>query len=415
MPRLLFITERFPPDIGGLATSANRIATALTQLGIEVDVLAWSRYLQPGEVLPPETGAAATRATADGKATDIDSKTSEHKTPQIKGLQVYRVGLYRHWDLSMLHTLNVLDWLHQTRHYDATWGHYLFPGGFLAVWFAELNGLSSTTSARGNDIDRGMFPPGDFARLQWTLERASLVTAVSQDMGRKIKHLSRREDVVILKNSVNVDLFSPSISEVDRAAASTLRASLGIAQDELVLGFAGELREKKGQSFLLQALTQLRQQRPTCLLVIGEVRATKDSALKLYELHQPDDAQRLIVTGHLPDPATVAQHLQLCDLYLQPSLWEGMPNALLEAMACGCSCIASDAGGIPEIIEHGKTGFLLPRAQLNHLGEAILEWLELDPALQTKIATAGRNHVLHHYSLEQEYARLQMVANHLFP
>ena len=91
-----------------------------------------------------------------------------------------------------------------------------------------------------------------------------------------------------------------------------------------------------------------------------------------------------------------------------------MPNALLEAMACGCNCIASDAGGIPEILEQGKTGFLLPRAQLHRLGEAILEWLDLDPALQTQIATAGRQHILQEYSLTQEYDRLQTVVNRLF-
>ena len=400
MPRLLFITERFPPDIGGLATSAGRIATALCQLDIEVDVLAWSRYLQPGEVLPPETKPAIA---------DVDVETNARMP------QVYRVGLYRNWDMSMLHTLNVLDWLHQTRKYDATWGHYLFPGGFLAVWFAELNGLPSTTSARGNDIDRGMFPPWDFARLQWTLERASLITAVSHDMGRKIQTLSRRQDVVVLKNSVNAEQFSPIATEADRAAAIALRTSLGIADEELVLGFAGELREKKGQSFLLQALSTVQQRYPVCLLIIGEVRVAHDSALKLYELHHPEAARRIIVTGHLPDPAAVAQHLRLCDLYLQPSLWEGMPNALLEAMACGCSCIASDAGGIPEIVEQGKTGFLLPRAQLHRLGEAILEWLTLDPALQTQIATAGRSHILKEYSLAQEYTRLHSVVNRLFP
>ena len=52
MPRILLIAERFPPDIGGLATSGVRIANSLFKLGIELDVLVWSRYLQPGEVQP---------------------------------------------------------------------------------------------------------------------------------------------------------------------------------------------------------------------------------------------------------------------------------------------------------------------------------------------------------------------------
>jgi len=77
-PRILFITERFPPDIGGLASSGDRITKALCQLGIQVDVLAWSRYLQPGEVLSP------------------DLVEANPTTPQV-----YRVGLYRYWDMTV--------------------------------------------------------------------------------------------------------------------------------------------------------------------------------------------------------------------------------------------------------------------------------------------------------------------------
>jgi len=103
-----------------------------------------------------------------------------------------------------------------------------------------------------------------------------------------------------------------------------------------VLGFAGELREKKGQDFLLKALTKVRENRSACLLVIGEVRTTQEAAIQLYAGQYPEDYKRLIVTGHLDEPEKVALHLQLCDIFLQPSVWEGMPNALLEAMACGC-------------------------------------------------------------------------------
>ncbi len=54
-----------------------------------------------------------------------------------------------------------------------------------------------------------------------------------------------------------------------------------------------------------------------------------------------------------------------------------MPNALLEAMACEKVCMASDAGGIPEVIEHGRNGFMVSRAHLNHLHTAIVEILEM--------------------------------------
>lgn len=398
MQRLLFITERFPPDIGGVARSAERIVTTLSQLGIAVDVLTWSRYLQPGEVIPPDVSLPSTHS---GKNQD----------PSAHQPRIHRIGLYRQWDMTLPHTLSVMDWLHQTHPYHAIWGHYLFPSGFLATWFAQLNNLPSLVSARGNDVDLSLFPPGDFARLQWTLANATWVTAVSQEMARKIQILSGRTDVVVLKNTVDTELFAPLFTPSNAASSSTssLRHSLGIADDEWVLGFSGELREKKGQQFLFPALTQVRSHHPACLLIIGEVRASSQAVVQNYAIAHPEDAKRLIITGHLDSPKAVAQHLQLCDIYLQPSLWEGMPNALLEAMACGRCCIASDAGGISEVIEHGNTGFLLPRAQLHHLGDAILECLELDPNDRQAIGQAAHHHIKHHYSLMQEREQLQAL------
>jgi len=387
MPRLLLLAERYPPDLGGLARSASRIAEAIARPERPVDVLVWSRFLQPGEVL---ADASASRAPH---------------------LRVYRVGLYRHWDMSFIQTLNVLEWLHQERPYAAVWGHYLFPAGFLAVWFAQLHGLPSTVSARGNDVERGAFPPGDFARLQWTLQHATVVTAVSDDLARKIRLVSQREDTLVLKNAVDTQLFAPAADASDRQAR---RQALGLAAEELVLTFSGELREKKGQRFLLPALREVRARRPAALLIIGEVRPSQESLLQAFALEAPEDYARIAITGHLSEPADVAAHLQLGDLFLLPSLWEGLPNALLEAMACGCPAIASDAGGIPEVIVSGKTGYLLPRHQLHRLGAAVLEWDALGPEQQGAIARAGRAWVCQEFSLAREQERLQAVLANLF-
>jgi glycosyltransferase involved in cell wall biosynthesis len=215
---------------------------------VQIDVLVWSRYLQPGEVVisPTENG------------------------------KIYRVGLYRHWDMTMIQTLNVLDWLDSQNTYEAIWGHYLFPAGFLAVWFAKLKGLPSVVSARGNDIDREIFPPGDFSRLQWSLSNAALITAVSHDLACKIKLLAGREDVIVLHNAVDTDIFNPRLSLSEKLS---LRQSLGISENEIVLGFSRELREKKGQAFLFKALTKVRHYHPCCLLIIGQIRNPQDSWL----------------------------------------------------------------------------------------------------------------------------------------
>jgi glycosyltransferase involved in cell wall biosynthesis len=385
MSRLLFISDRFPPDIGGVSRSSQRLVGELAEMGITVDVLTWTQSLEAGEVAS-------------------DRYSDNHD------IQVYRVGRHRHWDTTMPHTLNAIAWLQEQKPYDAVWGHYLFPGGFLAVWLGQNQQIPCTVSVRGNDLERTLFPPGDFSRLQWTLKNADVITAVSEDLRKKIEKIVSDQEIFLLKNAVDEKIFTPAS---DRTGINSLRTQLNIAENEVVLGFSGELREKKGSKFLLNALHYLRQYRPACLFIIGDIRPDEETNIQKFASQYPDAGNRIIITGHLEDPATIAKYLQICDVYLQPSLWEGMPNALLEAMACGCCCIASDAGGIPEIIEHGKDGFLLPRWQLHHLATAIWEFLELDAATRQAISQAACDRIRQEFSIAAEKQRLQEVLQRL--
>jgi glycosyltransferase involved in cell wall biosynthesis len=371
--RVIFLTERFPDDIGGVARSAGRLCRNLSELGIAVEVIAWSRFLRPGEVVGP--------APADR-------------------IPVYRVGLYRHWDMTFIHTLNLLDRLRQKHDRPLVWGHYLFPAGFLAVWFARLNGLKSIVNARGNDIDRSVFLDPDFARSRWTLEKADRITAVSEDIARKMRVFCDREDVYLLKNAVDTDIFYPSSTEAEK---TLLRDSLQIPPDTLVLGFSGELREKKGQSFLLPCLEKVGEVRDARLLIVGQTRDDTEIG------HD----RRVTITGHLDDPSQISRHLQICDIFLQPSLWEGLPNALLEAMACGRLCLASDAGEIPEIIRSGVNGFILPRYQLPYLGEAVLELINLEDPEKNRIRERARETIRADFSLAAEKRRIQEIIGDL--
>lgn len=373
--RLCLIAERFPPDIGGLARSGARTAEALARVGVEVTVLAFTRAERPGAL----------------------------RTERLpSGVTVHRFGLFANLDLSLQHALNLLEHLHREATFDAFWGHYLFPAGFLAVLAAELMGARSTVSARGNDVDRMIFPPGDFARLKWTLERADLVTAVSEELAKKIAIVARRPAETI-PNAVDLGRFCGGPSDPAR------RAELGIAPEEAVLGFCGELRHKKGFPFLLEALSHVRADRPACLLVIGEVRPAELPHLQAFAAERPEDGRRIVVTGRVDEPEAVAAHYRLCDVYLQPSVWEGLPNALLEAMACERIVVASDAGGIREAVEHGRSGFVVPRAELHQLGPATLELLNLPAAEREAIGQAARARVASRYAPADEEAALRRL------
>ena len=102
MSRLLFLTDQFPPSLGGVATSANRTVNALCGLGHQVDVLAWTRALQPGQI------------------------EAMGENPRI-----YRFGRFRNWDATFPHSMNLCDWLYSQHPYDFVWGHYLAPAGWM--------------------------------------------------------------------------------------------------------------------------------------------------------------------------------------------------------------------------------------------------------------------------------------------
>jgi glycosyltransferase involved in cell wall biosynthesis len=376
-PRLIFIAERYPPDLGGVATSAGRISRALVEIGLDVDVIAWTRNLQPGVVV------------------------QEGSNPVV-----HTMGRFREWDATLPHTMNLIDWLTADRPCHAIWGHYLAPAGFLAAWIGRMKSIPSLVSIRGNDLDRDMFPPGDFARLQWTLQHANCITTVTSELACKVTALSDRTDVFRLRNAVDHETFRPLPPD------AALREKLGIRPDEAVLGFAGELREKKGLTYLLQALRRVQEVRPACLLVIGEVRPS--DVVRMMQSMGPGtlEANRVLVTGQLASPVDVNRHLHLCDVYLQPSLWDGMPNALLEAMAAGCGCIGSDAGGIPEIIRSGIDGLIVHRWQLHRLGDTVLEWLDCD---RTQVRSAARARVLAEFTFEGERRQLQEVMARVIP
>ncbi|MFO0901944.1 MAG: glycosyltransferase family 4 protein [Pirellulales bacterium] len=368
---LLFIAERFPPDIGGVAASAGRIAHSLADLHHRVDVVAFARELPVGAV------------------------ESKPVTPR---LTVHRLGQAKSLDFTLQQALTFLEWLHGERRFDAVWGHYITTAGFLATWFGVQHSIASILSVRGNDFDRELFPPGDFGRLRWCLERASIVACVSQDLARKTQVLVQRE-ALVLPNSVDCDRFAPG------PRSESLIAQYAIRPEEVVLGFSGELRAKKGLPFLLHAFRETLERQPARLLLIGEVRPQDRGEYERLTA-APEVRERIILTGHLESPALVAQHVRLADVMLFPSLWEGMPNSLLESMAAGVPVIASDAGAVPEVVTDGVEGLVLPRTHLHLLSQRIDELFSMPGESRRTMIAAARERVLRNHSPQAESTRL---------
>jgi len=374
--RILFLTDRFPPQIGGVAVSAARLARGLAARGHVVHIASVNAEVEPGAV----------------------------QSGMEDGLVAHRLGGLEEPDQALQLTERIITHLHERIGFELFHGHGAFPGGYLAAYFARRFGVRSYVSARGNDVERGMFNPVQLPFVLWTLQHADAVGCVSCELAEKCRALSGREDIDYTPNSVDTSLFRP------QAPDPSLREPFGEAP---LLGFVGELRFKKGTHFLLDAFRAVRAARPAKLLLIGGLRSEDRSFLRHYLRQYPDLRPDIHVIDYLHDREALAHYYNLLDLVLIPSLWDGMPNSLLEAMACGRVAIAGDAGGIRDVVRHGENGFLVGIHELHRLGEGCLELLDAGEDYRREIGSRAREYVERHHTPEAELDRLEARYQHL--
>ena len=162
--------------------------------------------------------------------------------------------------------------------------------------------------------------------------------------------------------------------------------------------FVGRLAAEKGCLMLLEAVAQLSD---VTLDVVGDgpSRASLQERATAMGI-----ADRVAFHGYL-DETGVRKRLAETDVFVMTSFAEGVPVVLMEALAAGVPAVATRIAGIPELIEDGVTGFLVPPAEPTATAQAVQRLLE-DPALRNRIAAAGREKVEREFNLETECNRL---------
>lgn len=364
------LSDKYPPDAGGLAVSAQRLAQGLAAAGHDVCVLVPDAALLPSQL---------TRIVSDN-------------------LVVCRFGTSRREDDTRVDWFEWVVRLHRKTPFDLLHGYYVVGAGFVAVYAARYLGLPVVVSARGNDLERAVFHPGRGGSGIWALQQADVVTAVSYDLARKARALAPTARVEVIHNGVDAAFFRPT------GAGAALRQQLGIPPQAPVLGFVGEARQKKGLTVLLLALAQLAQtyqeeKRPLpWLLLVGGVRPEEKEVLQVFKAQHPQIKVKSF--PYLPASDLLAYY-DLFDLLLLPSLRDGLPNALLEGMACECAILATEVGGIPDVLHHGETGWLIEPGDVAALATAVTYLCDY-PDLRAQLGRAARQFVLQHVTLAQE-------------
>ena len=211
--------------------------------------------------------------------------------------------------------------------------------------------------------------------------------------------------------SGNIAVTSTAINpeEINAALASDasreqLFRELGISADKVVIMTVGQFIDRKGRWVLLEAARQIASIRDDVVfvwLMPALPDAPTVSRIEEYELGErfvPIASERV---GN--DRISVLRFVKLADVFVLPSLVEGLPIAMLEAMALGVPTIATRINGIPEAVKDGETGLLVPPGDAIELSRRILELLE-DKEVQRRLAKNGREFVLGAFD-EREVAR----------
>jgi len=264
--------------------------------------------------------------------------------------------------------------------------------GAVAAWLARRPMIAGV---RGTSSDLASSRQVLAYRLACRL--ASRVTVVSEDLGRSVASVLGvpASKMLITPNGVDSERFRPD--EEVRAAA---RQELGIPPQALLVGTVGRLEAVKAQADLVRAVAELSERLPDLhLLILGE--GSERGALESLA-REAGLATRVHLPGFREE---VERVLPALDVFVLPSLSEGMPNALLQAMAAGLPAVASDVGGNPEVLRVGETGLLVPAGDCYELARAI-ERLLTNRELAAKMGAAGRARV------QREYSQVAFIRRH---
>lgn len=378
--KIAILTEKYTPDIGGLAISSERLARLLTSAGNEVRV-----FCPTGSLLP-----------------------SEQRTLPSSGAIVTRFGAHKRADDTLVHWFDLITEEHAREPFDVLHAYFLTQAGFIATLAGRYLNIPSVVSIRGNDVDRAAFDPSRFSHTMFALQNANVVTANAQESIRKAKAFFDR-DIVLIPNGVDANHFKPmekNLALVESLGLERKRKEERVesgkwsaeSQGE-VIGFIGELREKKGLKTLLSAYAQVNTRHPSTLLIVGEIRHGEDSQT-FEEMRASIPESNIIVTGYV-SPSDLPAYYSLIDIFVHPSLHDGTPNAILEAMACEKAVIATPIGGVKGIVEDGKNGMLVNVNDANALAEKILELLD-DGEKRESLGKSAREFVVSKFKPEKE-------------
>jgi glycosyltransferase involved in cell wall biosynthesis len=368
--KILVVSALFPQDGDPMrGIFIHRQIRAVRELGVDARVLCPVAYSRPGEV----QGGLLERDEWDGVP----------------------VRYFAHWQVPIrlspaLHGRCLLRGLHKALWHephrpDLYHAHWLFPTAWATIRATADSGAPVVASARGSDVHTYPVRSRRLRRLtREVMGGATLVTTVSRALTQQAKILGPSGmKIEVVHNGVDDGLFFPSSDRRE------LRRDLGLSQEGFYWVSVCRLVPEKGAAELLSAFARLaRSSTRAKLLLVGD---GPEAASMERRFMEEGLADRVVFAGRCR-PEKVARWLRAADAFVLASHNEGLPNVVLEAMACGLPVVATDVGGTGEAVFEGVSGLLVPPRDVEALAEAMTRISE-DPELAAGFGAAGRTRV----------------------
>jgi glycosyltransferase involved in cell wall biosynthesis len=271
--------------------------------------------------------------------------------------------------------------------YDIVHAHSS-KAGFLGRVAARLCGVPAVIyTPHGFSFEMDVNPAN--RRLYLLLERLAarltdrIICVCPSERATALRaQVGHADKCVVVENAVDAAQYD--LQDVD---ATPLRRTFGFGDNDPVIGVIGRFSAQKGHRYLLEAFRGVVQSHPDArLLLVGQGELRQSLAQWITDFRLDRNCRMVEATGNM------AQIHALCDLFVFPSLWEGLPYTLLEVMAAGKPVIATAVGGMPDAIVAGEDGLLVRPKDGTALHDAIMALLR-DSALRARLGSAARRNM----------------------
>jgi len=383
--RVLFLAESFHPVLGGGEVHVRQLAARLVGLGLAATVVT-----RRSDASWPEQesldGIRVVRVPPAGPARTGKYAMAPHVMRAL-GREAFDVLVVRGTRVLGLPGLLAARWRRR-------------PVVLQCETTGEMSGAIYTWGTRWDRpaIRRGV---GALVRLRNLLfADADAWVAISRRTEQEFLDAGlARDRLHHIPHGVDTQRFRPATEEERRS----LRARLGLDPAARIVVFTGRLLRGKGVEVLIDAFAQVAREAPAAQLVL--VGSGRGQALDVEDGLREQTAalglqDRVRFAGRVDD---VESWLRASDAFAFPSFFEAMPLSVIEAAACGLPCVASAVGGIPDVIEDGVSGWLLPAGDAGALASALRA--ALDPALGAGRGQAARQRVVERFDFDRNAER----------